>query len=57
MTASTGSGAHAPVTFFRAGPAHFIGQVHLGRGEWTFRISGADGADHHIGGSFTIPIG
>ncbi len=57
MSATSNTGAHAPVTFFRAGPAHFIGQVHLSRGEWSLRISGADGAGHRLGGSFTIPIG
>jgi cation-transporting ATPase V len=57
MNATSNTGAHARVAFFRAGPAHFIGQVHLGRGEWSLRISGADGAGHRLGGSFTIPIG
>ncbi len=57
MTATSRTGAKAAVRFFRAGPAHFIGQVHLTQGEWTFRISGADGARHALGGSFTVPIG
>ena len=56
MTATSGTGGSATVRFFRAGPAHFIGQVSLTRGEWLFRISGADGSHHALGGSFTIPI-
>jgi len=56
MTATSSTGARAIVRFFRAGPAHFIGQVTLTRGEWRFRISGADGSHHALGGSFTIPI-
>jgi soluble P-type ATPase len=56
LTATSSSGASAPVTAYRAGPAHFIGQVHLSAGEWTLRISGGDGAHHRLGGSFTIPI-
>ncbi len=56
MTATSATGTRATVRFFRAGPAHFIGQVTLTRGEWQFRISGADGSDHALGGSFTIPI-
>jgi hypothetical protein len=56
MTATSRTGAKAAVRFFRAGPAHFIGQVHLTQGEWTFRISGTDGARHALGGSFTVPI-
>ncbi len=56
MTATSSTGAKAAVRLFRAGPAHFIGQVNLKQGEWTFRISGADGAHHALGGSFTVPI-
>ncbi len=56
MTATSSTDANAPVRFYRAGPAHFIGQVRLTRGEWAFQISGADGADHALGGSFAIPI-
>jgi len=56
MTATSSTGATATVRMFRAGPAHFIGQVRLTRGEWLLRISGADGARHALGGSFTIPI-
>ena len=56
MTAASATGAHAPVRFFRAGPEHFIGQVNLSKGEWTFRISGSDGEHHALGGTFTIPI-
>ena len=56
MTATSSTGARATVRLFRAGPAHFIGQVRLTRGEWPFQISGADGARHALGGSFTIPI-
>ncbi len=57
MSAVSATGARASVHMFRAGPAHFIGQVRLRRGEWTFQISGADGAHHALGGAFTIPIG
>ena len=56
MTATSSTGAKAAVRLFRAGPAHFIGQVNLKQGEWTFRISGADGAHYALGGSFTVPI-
>jgi len=56
MTATSSTGARATVHFYRAGPAHFIGQVSLTRGEWLFRISGADGSNHALDGSFTIPI-
>jgi cation-transporting ATPase V len=56
MTATSSTGAAATVRFYRAGPAHFIGQVRLTRGEWSFKISGADGAHHALGNSFTIPI-
>ena len=56
MTATSSTGAGAAVRFYRAGPAHFIGQVTLTRGEWLFRISGADGSRHALDGSFTIPI-
>jgi len=56
MTATSSTGARATVRFFRAGPAHFVGQVELKQGEWTFRIAGADGAHHALGGSFTVPI-
>jgi len=56
MTATSSTGARAAVRFYRAGPAHFIGQVTLTRGEWLFRISGADGSRHALDGSFTIPI-
>ncbi len=56
MSAISSTGATAHVRFFRAGPAHFIGQVRLTRGEWLFRISGGDGAHHSLDGSFTIPI-
>jgi cation-transporting ATPase V/Cu+-exporting ATPase len=56
MTSTSSTGATATVRFYRAGPAHFIGQVDLTRGEWTFRIAGSDGAQHALGGSFTIPI-
>jgi cation-transporting ATPase V/Cu+-exporting ATPase len=56
MTATSSAGAKATVRFFRAGPAHFIGQVDLTQGEWTFRISGADGTRHALGGSFKVPI-
>jgi cation-transporting ATPase V len=57
MTATSSTGRRAIVRFYRAGPAHFIGQVTLTRGEWTFGISGADGAHHALGGSFRISIG
>jgi cation-transporting ATPase V len=57
MTATSNTGKTAIVRFFRAGPAHFIGQVDLTSGEWTFRITGQDGAHHPLTGSFTIPIG
>jgi soluble P-type ATPase len=57
MSARSAGGRTAPVRFFRAGPAHFIGQVELTGGRWTFHISGADGAGHPLSGSFTIPIG
>jgi cation-transporting ATPase V len=57
MTATSSTGARATVRFYRAGPAHFVGQARLARGEWTLEISGADGANHRLGGSFTIPIG
>ncbi len=57
MTAASSTGAQAPVRFFRAGPEHFIGQVDLTKGEWSFRVAGADGASRPLGGSFTIPIG
>jgi hypothetical protein len=56
MQAVSSTGATATVRFFRAGPAHFIGQVRLTRGEWSLRISGVDGDSHRLGGSFTIPI-
>jgi cation-transporting ATPase V len=56
MTATSSTGAKTAVRFYRAGPAHFVGQVRLTRGEWEFRISGSDGARHALGGSFTIPI-
>jgi cation-transporting ATPase V len=56
MRASSSSGAKARVQLFRAGPAHFVGQARLGRGEWSFQISGADGAHRALGGSFAIPI-
>jgi cation-transporting ATPase V/Cu+-exporting ATPase len=57
MTGTSSTGRTATVRFFRAGPSHFIGQVDLTSGEWTFRISGEDGAHHALGGSFAIPIG
>jgi copper-transporting P-type ATPase V len=57
MRATSSTGARATVRFFRAGPAHFIGQVRLSRGEWRFRIAGADGARHALGGSFAISVG
>jgi copper-transporting P-type ATPase V len=60
MTATSATGAQTggvPVTFLRAGPAHFIGQVRLTSGKWTFQIAGADGAGRRLRGSFTIPIG
>jgi cation-transporting ATPase V/Cu+-exporting ATPase len=56
MTATSSTGARAAVRFYRAGPAHFVGQVTLTRGEWLFRISGADGSRDALDGSFTIPI-
>jgi cation-transporting ATPase V len=56
MRASSATGARASVHLFRAGPAHFIGQVRLTRGEWSFQISGTDGAQRALGGSFAIPI-
>ncbi len=56
MSATSSAGARAVVRFYRAGPAHFIGQAHLTSGEWTFRISGVDGTRHALGGSFKIPI-
>ena len=56
MSATSSTGATAPVQFYRAGPAHFIGQARLTRGEWSFGISGADGAHHVLDGSLTIPI-
>ncbi len=50
------TGATATPRFFRAGPAHSIGQVDLSKGTWRFAISGSDGAHHPLGGSFTITI-
>jgi heavy metal translocating P-type ATPase len=52
------SEAEATVTprFFRAGPAHSIGQVRLGKGVWRFTVSGTDGAHHELGGSFYITV-
>jgi copper-transporting P-type ATPase V len=57
MRGTSTTGAAATPRFFPAGPAHEIGEVKLTRGTWTFRISGADGAHHPLGGSFTITIG
>ncbi len=57
MTATSGAGKRATVRFYRAGPAHFVGQARLSGGEWSFRISGADGAHRALRGSFTIPVG
>jgi cation-transporting ATPase V len=57
MTATSSTGRRATVRFYRAGPAHFIGQVRLTSGEWSFRVSGADGARHVLRGSFAIPVG
>jgi cation-transporting ATPase V len=57
MTATSSTGRHATVRFYRAGPSHFIGQVTLSRGEWRFGISGADGAHHPLGGSFKVSVG
>jgi cation-transporting ATPase V len=57
MTATSGSGKRATVRFYRAGPAHFVGQTRLSSGEWSFRISGADGARRALRGTFTIPVG
>ncbi len=57
MTATSGTGRHATVRFYRAGPSHFIGQVTLSRGEWRFGISGVDGAHHPLGGSFKVSVG
>jgi hypothetical protein len=56
MKATSSTGAKASVRMLRAGPAHFIGQVRLTRGEWTFTVSGADGSHRPLGGSFTVPI-
>jgi cation-transporting ATPase V/Cu+-exporting ATPase len=56
MTAESSTGKRATVRFYRAGPAHFIGQVRLTSGEWSFRVSGDDGARHVLRGSFTIPV-
>ncbi len=42
--------------FFAAGPAHYIGQVDLGRGTWRFTVSGEDGGHHVLGGSFSFKI-
>ncbi|HSZ14275.1 MAG TPA: heavy metal translocating P-type ATPase [Solirubrobacteraceae bacterium] len=57
MSATSSTGARATVHLYRAGPAHFIGQARLTAGEWSFRVSGADGAARPLGGSFAIPIG
>jgi hypothetical protein len=56
MRATSNTGARTTVSFYRAGPAHFVGRIHLSSGEWTFTITGVDGSHHALHGSFTIPI-
>jgi len=56
MTATSQSARHARVTFYDAGTGHDIAEVQLTRGDWNFRISGADGAGRPLHGSFAVPI-
>jgi hypothetical protein len=56
MRASSSDGETAKVAFYDAGAGHEIAEVHLTRGVWQFRVSGADGAGHALGGSFAVPI-
>jgi hypothetical protein len=56
MSAVSQTGAHAKVTFYRAGTGHEIAEVRLTRGVWDFHVAGVDGAGRPLGGSFAVPI-
>ena len=56
MTATSSTGAHAPVRFYDAGTGHDIAEAHLKQGVWEFRVHGSDGTGHPLSGSFALPI-
>ena len=56
MRATSQTGARARVAFYVAGTGHDIAVVHLTRGDWSFHISGSDGAGHPLSGSFAVGI-
>jgi cation-transporting ATPase V/Cu+-exporting ATPase len=56
MLATSSSGIHAKVNFYRAGTGHEIAEAQLTRGVWKFQIAGSDGAGNRLSGSFAVPI-
>ncbi len=56
MLATSASGTHAKVAFYRAGTGHEIAETQLTRGVWNFQIAGSDGTGQRLSGSFAVPI-
>jgi copper-transporting P-type ATPase V len=56
LSATSQTGSHARVGFYRAGTGHEIAEVHLTRGVWDFHITGVDGTGRRLRGSFAVPI-
>jgi len=56
LSATSQTGSHTRVGFYRAGTGHEIAEVHLTRGVWDFHIAGVDGAGRPLRGSFALPI-
>jgi copper-transporting P-type ATPase V len=56
LSATSQTGRHTRVGFYRAGTGHEIAEVQLTRGVWDFHIAGVDGAGRPLRGSFAVPI-